>query len=101
MDTSLSLPVEMLVFMGLVTVSLVFRRHHLGLLATYAFVFYLGFLFNEHYFILPSGETSWTAYLYGASGIWVAGFVVLGLMKEKQKAPRRTPCAHGNPTSTL
>ena len=98
MEPTLSFPVELLLFMGLVSVSLIFRRHQLGLMATYAFVFYLGFLFNEHYFILEDGRTSWTAYLYGISGIWVVSFVLIGLMKEKQKQIRRTPAAQTPPT---
>ena len=87
----------MMLFMVLVSFCLIFRRHQLGLVGTYAFVFYLGFLMNENIFVTPSGETSWTTYLYAASGIWVISIVLIGLFKQK---PEPASNEASNPSSS-
>ncbi len=76
-------PLEIATFMIFVSLCLFFRRHQLGILGTYAFVFYLGFTFHKINFVTLSGDTAWTAYLYLISGIIVVATGMLELMNKK------------------
>jgi hypothetical protein len=51
---------------------LLFGRHRLGLIVSYLFVLYWGFIFNRGYFVDMLGHLNWGLYVYGISGIVMA-----------------------------
>ncbi len=75
-------PLEFAVFMIFVSLCLFFRRHQLGILGTYAFVFYMGFTFHKINFVTLAGDTAWTAYVYIICGIIVVATGMMELMNK-------------------
>jgi len=81
-DTALSIPLgQVLLFTLLMTLCLLFGRHKLGLLISYTFVFYWGFVFNRSFFIDLLGNTSNGLYIYAFSGLVMAVLAVFGMLK--------------------
>ena len=82
-DKSLSVPLgQVLLFAFLLTLCLLFGRHKLGLLISYAFVFFWGFIFNRGYFIDMLGNTSMGLYVYTLFGFIMAVLAIVGLLKK-------------------
>ena len=82
-DTTLSIPLgQVLLFTLLMTLCLLFGRHKLGLLLSYAFVFYWGFVFNRSFFIDLLGNTSSGLYIYAFSGLVMAVLAVFGMINK-------------------
>ena len=82
-DTTLSIPLgQVLLFTLLMTLCLLFARHKLGLLISYAFVFYWGFVFNRSFFIDLLGNTSSGLYIYAFSGLIMAVLAVFGMINK-------------------
>jgi hypothetical protein len=64
---------------------LLLGRHKLGLVISYLFVFYWGFIFNRGTFTDLFGNTTWGLYLYAISGLGMALIAVFGFfIKAKQ-----------------
>lgn len=84
-DKTFSVPLgQVLVFTFLLTLCLLLGKHKLGLMVSYAFVFYWGFIFNRAYFIGLFGDTSFGLYVYGISGVCMAGLAVVGFLHKER-----------------
>ena len=82
-DKSLSVPLsQVLLFTLLMTLCLLFGRHKLGLLVSYSFVFYWGFVFNRSYFIDLLGNTTTGLYTYTLFGFLMAGRAIIGMFQK-------------------
>ena len=73
---------QVLLFAFMLTLCLLFGRHKLGLMVSYAFVFYWGFIFNRSYFIDLLGNTSSGLYTYGIFGFLMAVLAIVGMFKK-------------------
>jgi hypothetical protein len=82
-DKSLSVPLsQVLLFTLLMTLCLLFGRHKLGLLVSYSFVFYWGFVFNRSYFIDLLGNTTTGLYTYTLFGFLMAVLAIIGMFQK-------------------
>jgi len=69
-DKAISVPMaQVMLFAVIMCFCLLLGRHKLGLLISYAFVFYWGFVFQRNYFIDLLGNTTSGMYLYAVSGV--------------------------------
>jgi hypothetical protein len=83
-DKSLSIPLsQVLLFTLLMTLCMLFGRHKLGLLISYAFVFFWGFIFNRNYFIDMLGNTTVGLYTYTLFGFSMAILAILGMLQKR------------------
>lgn len=81
-DKTLSIPLgQVLLFTLLMTLCMLFGRHKLGLLISYSFVFFWGFIFNRSYFVDLLGNTSSGLYIYGISGLVMEVLAVMGMLR--------------------
>jgi len=82
-DKTLSIPLgQVLLFTLSMTLCMLFGRHKLGLLISYSFVFFWGFVFNRSYFVDLLGNTSSGLYIYGLSGLVMAVLAVIGMLNK-------------------
>ncbi len=82
-DKSLSVPLsQVLFFTLLMTLCMLFGRHKLGLLISYAFVFFWGFVFNRSYFIDILGNTTLGLYSYTLFGFLMAVLAIIGMFQK-------------------
>jgi len=58
---------------------LLLGKHKLGLIVSYFFVFYWGFIINRGYFVDVLGNMTVGLYIYGICGIAMAVVVIVGL----------------------
>lgn len=81
-DKTLSVPLsQVLFFTLLMTLCLLFGRHKLGLLISYSFVFFWGFVFNRSYFVDLLGNNSSGLYTYTFFGFLMAVLAVVGMLQ--------------------
>ena len=84
-DKNFSVPLgQLVVFVAINSFCLLFGRYKLGLLLTYCFVFYWGFLFNKDYFVDMLGNTTWGLYIYAISGIAMSITAIVGFFQESK-----------------
>lgn len=84
-DKNFSVPLgQLVVFVVINSFCLLFGRYKLGLLLTYCFVFYWGFLFNKDYFVDMLGNTTWGLYIYAISGIAMSVTAMVGFFQESK-----------------
>ncbi len=84
-DKNFSVPLgQLVVFVVINSFCLLFGRYKLGLLLTYCFVFYWGFLFNKDYFVDMLGNTTWGLYIYAISGIAMSVTAIVGFFQESK-----------------
>lgn len=84
-DKNFSVPLgQLVVFVVINSFCLLFGRYKLGLLLTYCFVFYWGFLFNKDYFVDMLGNTTWGLYIYAISGIAMSVTAMVGFFRESK-----------------
>ena len=60
---------QVMIFVVVNSFCLLLAKYKLGLLTTYCFVFYWGFISNREYFIDRFGNTSWGMIVYVLAGI--------------------------------
>ena len=72
---------QVLIFVILNSFCLLFARYKLGLLITYCFVFYWGFIANREYFIDKFGHTSWGLIVYSIAGLAMIAIFILGFLQ--------------------
>ena len=70
---------EVVVYVIIISFCLLYGRYRVGLIASYCFVFYWGFILNLDTFVNILGETTWGMHLYVFSGflmfiVAIAGF---------------------------
>ena len=83
-DAELSVPLaQVILFTFLIAFCFFFGRHKLGLLISYSFVFYWGFVFNRQNFINMLGDSSLALYIYSVGGTFTAILVLIGFFKER------------------
>ena len=80
------LPMDVVLFVAFVAYCLFFRKRELGLIGTFVFVYYLGFVFAKGPFIALGGESSSWIYIYGLGGVGLVGLFLFGF-SSKQSAP--------------
>jgi len=81
-DKALSVPLsQVILFTLFMTLCLLFGRHKLGLMISYAFVFFWGFVFNRTYFIDLLGNTNSGLYAYTLFGFFMAVLAVVGMFQ--------------------
>ncbi len=82
------LPMDITLFVAFVSYCLFFKKHELGLIGTFVFVYYLGFIFGKAPFISLGGEASWWVYLYGLTGLASVGLFLIGFFYKKPDTSR-------------
>lgn len=58
------------------SICLLLGKHRMGLMVTYFFVFYWGFVFNKPYFVDLLGQMTWGLVAYAVLGILMAVVVI-------------------------
>ncbi|MCX5802155.1 MAG: hypothetical protein NTU69_01250 [Proteobacteria bacterium] len=72
-DKDFSVPLWEVILLVLInSICLLLGRHRLGLIVSYLFVFYWGFIFNSTYFVNMMGYFAWGLYIYVISGLVMA-----------------------------
>ncbi len=83
-DKDLSIPVgEVIIFVVINSLCLLSGRFKLGLLISYCFVFYWGFLFNKDFFVDILGNTTLGLYIYALSGFAMVIVALIGFFVEE------------------
>jgi hypothetical protein len=75
---------QVLIFVVINSFCLLFGRHKLGLLITYCFVLFWGFISNREYFIDHFGHTTWGMVVYGFAGIFMVIVLVIGFFQSSR-----------------
>lgn len=79
--TTISIPLgQMVLFVIMVSICMVMGKFKLGLLTTYLFVFYWGFIFNRAIFIDAAGNASIGLFAYAFFGLSMAVAALVGFM---------------------
>jgi hypothetical protein len=82
-DKTFSVPLsQVILFTFLMTLCMLFGRHKMGLLVSYSFVFYWGFVFNRNYFIDLLGNTTFGLYTYTLFGFLMAVLAIIGMFQK-------------------
>lgn len=79
---SLAIPFgQVLIFVVINSFCLLLGKHKLGLLTTYCFVFFWGFISNREYFIDRFGHTTSGLVVYVMSGILMIIVFIIGFLQ--------------------
>ena len=82
-DKSLSDPLsQVMLFALVITLCMLFGKHKMGLLVSYAFVFYWGFIFSRPYFIDMLGNNTMGLYAYTIFGFGMAVLSIVGMFQK-------------------
>jgi hypothetical protein len=73
---------QVIFFIFLNSFCLLFGKFKLGLLISYCFVFYWGFIFNNAYFLDMFGNTTWGMFIYLFSGAFMLLMAVIGFFNQ-------------------
>jgi hypothetical protein len=73
---------QVMFFVLLNSFCLLFGKYKLGLLISYCFVFYWGFVFNHNHFIDMVGNTTWGMMIYLFSGAFMLLIAVIGFFNQ-------------------
>ena len=78
----LSIPFgQVMVFVVINSFCLLLGRHKLGLLITYSFVLFWGFISNREYFVDRFGQTTWGMVVYVFSGLAMVIIFIIGFFQ--------------------
>lgn len=72
---------QIMFFVIVISFCLLLKKHSLGLLVTYLFVFYCGFISQADQFVSIFGETSRGMYVYIFSGLAMAVMILIGFLQ--------------------
>lgn len=79
-STTISVPLgQMVLFILVISFCMIGSKFKLGLLVTYVFVFYWGFIFNQSAFIDAAGQASTGLFAYAFFGILMIVVALIGL----------------------
>jgi hypothetical protein len=82
---NLSIPLwEVLVFITINSICLLFGRNKSGLIISYCFAFYWGFIFNVKHFINVAGQSTWGMTVYVLSGVIMVCVIFTGFFVESR-----------------
>ncbi|MCC6347180.1 MAG: hypothetical protein IT388_08350 [Nitrospirales bacterium] len=86
-DTSmLAIPFgQMLIFVVINSFCLLFGKYKLGLLVSYCFVLFWGFISNREFFIDTFGQTTWGLIIYALSGIVMVVVLIVGFFQSSRE----------------
>ena len=85
-DKTVSVPLgELIIFITFISFFLLYGNHKMGLLVTFCFVLYWGFIINFNYFVSILGETSIGLPIYLLSGISMVILIILGFFLESRE----------------
>ncbi|KMP11150.1 hypothetical protein UR09_04185 [Candidatus Nitromaritima sp. SCGC AAA799-A02] len=74
---------QVIVFTLINTICLAMAKHKLGLIISFSFIYYWGFVFNREFFIGLIGESSTGLYIYSFCGLAMVAMAIIGFMREK------------------
>lgn len=84
-DKEFSIPLgQVVIFVLLNSLFILFGKYKLGLLLSYCFVFYWGFIFNLKYFVNILGATTIGMPLYIFFGIMMLVLAIIGFFAEEK-----------------
>lgn len=84
-DHSLCIPLGQVFSLTIMmSICLLIKKPKLGLLISYSFVYYWGFVFNESFFIDVSGNASTEFYVYCILGLFMLVVSLFGFLNEKK-----------------
>jgi hypothetical protein len=84
LDTNMVIPAnQMFLYMVLVSLFLLFGRHHLCILTTFLFSFYWGFIFNKDLFISRLGNAELFMALYLICGFLVVVMAIISFFTKE------------------
>jgi len=77
-DKQFAIPMWEVMFLVVInSLCLLLTKHKTGLLVTYLFVFYWGFVFNRKYFVDLLGQMTWGIYIYIVLGAVMALVIII------------------------
>lgn len=76
---------EMIVYVIFISLCLLFAKHRLGLLTSYCFVFYWGFISNLGSFFNITSKYQWGMQLYVLSGFLMFIVVIIGFFVQSNE----------------
>jgi len=83
-NTEFTIPVvQIICYMFISTLSFLIRKYKLGLIVSFTFVFYWGFLHSSSSFVDMIGDLTIGYYLYLFSGFLVITLALVGFLQEK------------------
>ena len=82
------LPMDVVLFVVFVAFCLFFKKRELGLIGTFVFVYYLGFVFAKKPFIALGGESSSWIYIYGLGGLGLVGLFLVGFSSKQYNSSK-------------
>ncbi|MEW6739522.1 MAG: hypothetical protein ACOYU2_01015 [Nitrospirota bacterium] len=83
-DKEFAIPLgQVVIFVIINSFCLLFGKHKMGLLISYCFVMYWGFIFNQTYFINILGKTSWGLTVYIFAGVVMFITIIIGYFQHK------------------
>ena len=74
---------DVVLFVAFVAFCLFYKKRELGLMGTFVFVYYLGFIFARGPFIALGGESSSWVYIYGLGGLGLIGLFFFGFYNKQ------------------
>jgi hypothetical protein len=76
---------QMLLFIIINSLCLLLGRYKLGLLISYCFVLFWGYISNRPYFIDTFGQTSWGLVVYALAGIAMVVIFIFGFFQSDKE----------------
>lgn len=85
LDHNFSIPLgQVVLYVMLSSLFILFSMHKTGLLVSYGFVLYWGYVFNSRYFMELLGETSIGIPIYVMTGVAMALLSIVGFFLEEK-----------------
>lgn len=81
------IPMDIVLFVAFVAYCLFFRKRELGLIGTFVFVYYLGFIFAKAPFVAMGGEDSSWVYVFGLAGLGLICLFLIGFANKQSVSP--------------
>ena len=79
---------DVVLFVAFVSYCLFFRKRELGLIGTFIFAYYLGFVFAKSPFMALGGDASSWVYFYGLGGLALVGLFLAGFNNKKSASQK-------------
>ena len=76
---------QVVLFITVNSFCLLYGKFRLGLLVSYGFVFYWGYIFNLDFFVKILGASKWGLVFYGASGLLMFIVAIIGLIANREE----------------
>ncbi len=84
LDNNLTIPLaQVTIYLFICAFCFLFQKYKLGLIISYCFVFYWGFIFGGEYFVNLQGENMLELYVYLACGLITAALDVISFFQTK------------------